>query len=396
MMSSKTQTLEITSRSSQGVIFYLLCAGFVVNGIVISLIGPILPMFMAKWGLNDSRAGLFSLVQFAASFVGVLASSSLISAKGFKPAITVGIALLAAGFALLNAPTFTLALAASGIYGLGYGFATPGTNLWVGESYGERRASALSIVNLAWGAGAIASSPLAMLAMRTSHVTLLLYLVGGFGAVLVIVLLGMSFGKPPREEEPASGSFREKVAGMGVAALLGILFFVYVGTEVGTSYWAPAHAQRAAAWNSNTWALAPMFFFAGLLGGRGAAAAILLHLKEVTVAVAGLLLAATGESIFLAGHSIVTLFGGAFLAGLGLASIFPILIAWLSKWYGTRARKVGGVMFALAALGSAFVPPLVGVVSRYAGSLRIGLLVPLAGCAMMLAVIGILRPGARG
>jgi len=396
MMSSKTQTVAIAPPSSQSAIFYLLCTGFVVNGIVISLIGPILPMFMAKWGLNDSRAGLFSLIQFSCSFVGVLVSSPLISAKGFKPAITLGLAFLGIGFALLNAPTLVLALAASGIYGLGYGFATPGTNLWVGESYGDRRASALSIVNLAWGAGAIASSPLAMLAMRTSHVTLLLYLVGAFGVVLAIVLLGMPFGKPPHEEKSASGSSNEKVAGTGVAALLGILFFVYVGTEVGTSYWAPAHAQRAVAWSSNTWALAPMFFFAGLLGGRGAAAAILLHLKEATVAVAGLLLAATGESIFLAGHAPVTLFGGAFLAGLGLASIFPILIAWLSKWYGTRARKVGGVMFALAALGSAFVPPLVGVVSRYSGSLRIGLLVPLAGCAVMLTVIGILRPGTRG
>ena len=396
MMSSKTQTLAISSPSSQSVIFYLLCAGFVVNGVVISLIGPILPMFMAKWGLNDSRAGLFSLIQFSCSFVGVLVSSPLISAKGFKPAITMGLAFLGIGFALLNAPTFVLALAASSIYGLGYGFATPGTNLWVGESYGDRRASALSIVNLAWGAGAIASSPLAMLAMRASHVTLLLYLVGVFGAVLAIVLLGMPFGKPPHEEKAASEATNEKVAGTGVAVLLGLLFFVYVGTEVGTSYWAPAHAQRAVAWSSNTWALAPMFFFAGLLGGRGAAAAILLYLKEATVAFAGLLLAAAGESIFLAGHSPVTLFGGAFLAGLGLASIFPILIAWLSKWYGTRARRVGGVMFALAALGSAFVPPLVGVVSRYAGSLRVGLLVPLAGCAVMLTVIGILRPGTRG
>src|SRR5207253_9269485 len=141
-MSCKTQTRAAASPSSQSVIFYLLCAGFVINGIVISLIGPILPMFMAKWGLNDSRAGLFSLVQFSGSFIGVLASSALISAKGFKPAITLGITLLGLGFALLNAPTFVLALAASCLYGLGYGFATPGTNLWVGESYGTRRASA--------------------------------------------------------------------------------------------------------------------------------------------------------------------------------------------------------------------------------------------------------------
>lgn len=396
MMSSKTQTWALASPTSQTVIFYLLCAGFVINGIVISLIGPILPMFMARWGLNDSRAGLFSLVQFSASFIGVLVSSALISAKGFKPAITLGIALLGLGFALLNAPTFALALAASGLYGLGYGFATPGTNLWVGESYGARRASALSVMNLAWGVGAISSSPLAMWAMRTSHISLLLNVVGVLGVALALVLLRMPFGKPSPEENSSSAEAKGKTGGTGVAISLGILFFVYVGTEIGTSYWAPAHAERATTWVSNTWALAPMFFFAGLLGGRGAAAAILLHLREVTVAVGGLLLAATGESVFLAGHSPLPLFGGAFLAGLGLASIFPILIAWLSKWYGTRARKVGGVMFALAALGSALVPPLVGVVSRHSGSLRIGLLVPLAGCATMLTVIGVLRPGTRG
>jgi fucose permease len=139
-----------------------------------------------------------------------------------------------------------------------------------------------------------------------------------------------------------------------------------------------------------------MFFFAGLLGGRGAVAAILLRWKEVTVALGGLLLAVTGELIFLVARSHVSLFGGAFLAGLGLSGLFPIFIAWLSKWFGARARKVGGVMFALAAGGSALMPPLVGVVSRYAGSLRFGLLVPVAGCVIMLAVIALLRPGTRG
>ena len=396
MMPSKTQILEKASPSSRSLIFCLLCAGFVVNGIVISFIGPILPVFMAKWGLDDSRAGLFSLVQFSGSFTGVLLSSALISAKGFKPAITLGLAMLGLGFALLNAPTFALALAASGIYGLGYGFATPGTNLWVGETYGERRASALSIMNLAWGAGAICSSPLAMLTVRTSHVTPLLYVVGAVCAALALLLSRMSFGKPLHEEDSVPAAAKTKIADGGVAVLLGVLFFVYVGTEVGTSYWAPAHAQRAAAWNSNTWTLAPMFFFAGLLGGRGAAAAILLRWKEVTVAVGGLLLAAMGELIFLAARSRVVLFGGAFLAGLGLAALFPIFISWLSKWFGARARKVGGVMFALAAGGSALMPPLVGIVSRYAGSLRIGLLVPFAGCVVMLAVIGLLRPSARG
>jgi len=391
MMPSETQTLPAKRNSAQNLIFLLLCGGFVVNGIVITFIGPMLPVLKAKWGLDDGRAGLFSLVQFSASLTGVLVSSALVSAKGFKPAITLGLAMLGIGFTLLNAPTFALALVASGIYGLGYGFATPGTNLWVGESYGERRSTALNIMNLAWGVGAISSSPLAMVTVRTAHVSLLLYIVGAICVLLAIALLRMPFGKPPHEEDSASEGMNVERAGIGIAIMLGILFFVYVGTENGLSFWAADHARRAATWSSNAFTLAPMFFFAGLLGGRGAAAAILLRLKEVIVAVGGILIAAAGIAVFLTAHSPVALFGGALFAGLGLASLYPIYIAWLSKWFGARARKVGGVMFALAAGGASTLPTLVGVVSRYAASLRVGLLVPLMGCAVMLAVIAVLR-----
>jgi FHS family glucose/mannose:H+ symporter-like MFS transporter len=396
MMSSKTQIQPNETGAPSAVIFYLLCAGFVVNGIVISFIGPLLPVFSAKWGLDDARAGYFLLVQFLASFIGVLISSRLIAAKGFKPAITIGLALLGIGFALLSAPTFPLALVASGIYGLGYGFNTPGTNLWVSESYGERRASALNIVNLAWGVGAIASSPLAKFTIRTATVNILLYVVGATCVAGAAILVRMKFGQPHQPVEASESLPASSKNGLGVAALLGVLFFVYVGTEVGTSSWSSMHAQRATEWATNNWALTPMFFFAGLLGGRGAAAAILLRLKEVTVAVSGLFVAGAGELIFITAHSPAALFGGAFCAGLGLSSLYPIWVAWLSKWFGARARKVGGVMFALAALGSASMPWLVGVVSKYyLGNLRVGLLVPLIGCAVMLATIALLRPSRR-
>ena len=42
------------------------------------------------------------------------------------------------------------------------------------------------------------------------------------------------------------------------------------------------------------------------------------------------------------------------------------------------------------------MPALVGFVSQFAGSLRIGLLVPVAGCAVMLTTVFLLRPNTRG
>jgi fucose permease len=395
MMSSKTQIQPVAENSSRALIFYLLCVGFVLNGIIITFIGAILPVFRAKWGLDDSHAGLFSTTQFAFSLAGVLVSSPLIARKGFKPAITLGLAMQGIGFALLNAPTFVLALAASAIYGLGYGFVTPGTNLWVGESYGDRRASALNISNLAWGIGALASAPLAKWAMQSATLTQLLYVTGAVSTLLAIVLLRMRFGEAPKQAAEQEAAEPSGAAGHGIVALLGVLFFVYVGTEVSTSYWSVTHTQRAATWAGNNFTFAQMFFFSGLLGGRGASAAILLRLKEGTVAVGGLLLAAAGEILFLSGHSPTSLFAGALLAGLGLSSLYPIYIAWLSKWFGTRARKVGGILFALAAAGASTMPALVGVVSSSAGSLRIGLFVPVAGCAVMLTVVALLRPNSR-
>jgi fucose permease len=80
--------------------------------------------------------------------------------------------------------------------------------------------------------------------------------------------------------------------------------------------------------------------------------------------------------------------GCAVLIGLGFANIYPLLVACLVRSFGDRAKTVGSAMFALAALGGASMPWLVGVASTKLGGLHAGLLVPLTGC---LAMIGLLR-----
>jgi MFS family permease len=76
---------------------------------------------------------------------------------------------------------------------------------------------------------------------------------------------------------------------------------------------------------------------------------------------------------------------------LGCASVYPIYIAWLARWYGAAAKKIGGTLFALASLGGSAGPGLVGAVSKYSGSLRIGLLVPFAGAVILVGLVLLLR-----
>jgi fucose permease len=69
--------------------------------------------------------------------------------------------------------------------------------------------------------------------------------------------------------------------------------------------------------------------------------------------------------------------------GFGLAVIFPITISLLSYFRGME-KRIAGPMFALAGLGGAVMPWLVGVISTRSGSLQRGLLAPLIATALLL------------
>ena len=75
---------------------------------------------------------------------------------------------------------------------------------------------------------------------------------------------------------------------------------------------------------------------------------------------------------------------GAVLAGLGLASIFPISVSLLPRWFGDSVTSISSPVFASGNTGGAVLPWLVGVVSTHTGSLRSGFIVPLVGVAAML------------
>src|SRR5437867_10630423 len=91
----------------------LLFAGFVLSGIATTIVGPMLPVFIRRWGLDDGQAGLFSSIQFLAALGGTLASSVIASWYGYRPASVLGYALMGGGIACLNADTHAFALAAT-------------------------------------------------------------------------------------------------------------------------------------------------------------------------------------------------------------------------------------------------------------------------------------------
>ncbi len=379
------QNPAVTEAQGHRNLLILLFAGFVLSGIATTIVGPMLPIFIRRWSLDDGQAGLFSTIQFLAALGGTLASSAIAAWWGYRPALVMGYALMGGGLASLNADTHGLALAATAAFGLGYGLITPGTNLFVAELGGAKSASLLNQLNFAWGAGAMICSPLIALALKRDGLGILLLGTAIFGGVLVLGLLFVSFGMQ-KHDVNTSGAASTAV-GLGVTIALGAMFFIYVAMENGVGIWSAEYAKRLANGITGMTTLAPMFFYAGLTSGRAAAPLFLRHLAERKIVLGALSLAAAATALLIASRSLPIATAAVFLAGLGCASVYPIFIAWLSRWYGAAAKKIGGILFALASLGGSAGPGLIGAVSKYSGSLHVGLLVPLAGAIVLIGLV---------
>jgi fucose permease len=369
----------------------VLFIGFILSGIATTIIGPILPVFIRKWGLDDGQAGLFSSVQFLASLVGTGISGAWMHWRGYRPSLVAGYAFIGYGLATLNAATHANALAATAAFGFGYGLITPGTNLYVAENGGARRASLLNLLNFTWGIGAMACSPMIAMALRSNRLSGFLIGYGIFGALLALATLFARFAPEIHEKHLESAGAAARPLGHGVTIAMAVLFLTYVCMETSIGVWSAEYSRRIANGISNLTTLAPMFFYSGLTAGRGLAPLVLLSVPEAPLVLAALTLTAVGTTVIILSTTLKVTIIGVFLAGLGCASIYPIYIAWLSKWYGPRAKRIGGFLFALASLGGSAGPWLVGTLSKYSGSLRVGFAVPLLSALLMICIVVSLR-----
>jgi MFS transporter, FHS family, glucose/mannose:H+ symporter len=369
----------------------LLFAGFVLTGIATVIVGPMLPVFIQKWSLDDRQAGFFFTVQFTSAMAGVGLSSTLSAWHGYRPPLILGYALMGAGLASLSASSHAITLAATASFGCGYGLVIPGTNLLVAAAGGKRSASLLNLLNFAWGTGAVVCSPLILLALKHRRLPVLLAGLAICGVLMVLGLILASFGGEKHGEVAKTSETGMSDTGLAVTLALAALFFIYVAMETSVGGWAAELAKRLAKGSSGMTTLAPMFFYAGLMSGRAIAPLVLLHLHERRLVLGALALSAAGTAIVMASSTLNVAVLGVFLAGLGCASIYPIYIAWLSRWYGARAKHLGGFLFALASLGGAAGPWMVGTVSKYSGNLRMGLLVPLVSAITMICLVLFLR-----
>jgi fucose permease len=217
----------------------------------------------------------------------------------------------------------------------------------------------------------------------------MLYTAAAFTLVLTFFFLFTEFPVPSHKAPSTSGP--APTVGAGITIALATLFFLYVSVEVSLGSWAAAHVKRIASSGEGWSTVAPMFFYGGLMVGRVSAPLILRRIREYPLVLSMLLVVLMANAAVILAKNRPTAFVALTFAGLGCATVFPIYVSWLARWFGRNANRVSGLMFSMSSVGSAVGPWLVGEVSARAGGLRVGLGVPLAAVAGMLVLLLLVR-----
>ena len=350
-----------------------------------TMLGPLLPLLAARWALSDASAGALFTAQFVGQLTTTTLSTLITGRLGERRTLAIGFVLVSVGVCAVGVVPAWLRWPAVLTYGLGLGCVLPVTNILVAALAPTRAASALSLVNVSWGAGAI-TWPLVVTAVTGVHpagATSLL-------AVLSVAIGAMWAAMPTDREFAPSATPRAgpegAVAPVSVVASYAGLILLYVGSETAISGWVAAFARRMAA-GEGAWAYAPTAFWSAQTAGRLLVPVFLHRVSESRLLVSSLIASVTAV---LALSTTTTSVGGVIaasaLAGLGVAAIFPLLWAGVTRQIAPSRPAAVGPLFAAGGVGGAVLPWLVGVVSTAHG-LGPGLLVPLAALLLMLVVV---------
>jgi fucose permease len=357
----------------------LLAYGFLLTGLGTALLGPILPLLAARHHLSDASVGLLPLAQFLGATVGGMTVFR-------QPQYSFGVGAFAAAaglslFAISPALPMLMAVLFAGAWGIGQMIAS--SNVIAGSRYTQNRASALTLLNALFSAGALLSPLLA--SWFTPYMPLRSVLLG-FAGLFAIATLLFAFERSRSSiavpESTSAGASDSPSIGLSLFLFFALLLALYGAYESSFNVWLTTYMLRYGGRSLYASQAATSAFWVALACSRPLSSAVLLRLKDTFLQRLALVALVLSTLALLFAHTAVEITAVAVMLGFSLGPVFPVTFA-LILGHKPSPRQAG-IILAASGLGAALLPWLMGVVSRQGNSLRTAFLLPLAVAVSLL------------
>jgi len=365
---------------------------FLINGVMVIMLGVLLPYIRAEHALSYTQTGLMFSAHQLGTFCAVLIAGVLPYAIGRKPATL----LLSAGAVLgLTLMVFVqplvLLIAAFALTGICRGALNNACNVITADISGNRTA-AMNVLHSGFALGALISPVIVLLWGLAAGDTGWKFSALTAALLMAIVWALISRTKlpdlPPKQEKGASLSFLRETSFW----IPTILLFLYVAVETSIIGWFVLYFVDVGTLPRGLAGLVPTIHWLVMAIGRISIAVLANRIKNKNRA---LLLMALASTLCFAGMllSASALVSVLFLLGIGLgmAGIYPTTVATMQ---GATSSVSLGFAVAISGLGGILMPSIIGAVADAQGiTAGISLLVGASLLMVLFAVFKMINEG---
>lgn len=347
-------------------LYVLFLAGFVIFGILFTIIGAALPQIIRAFHWSYTLTG----VVLAASAIGYFLSTFLCGflVQRFSPrsVLVTGLLIIAICMVFfMRWPSPWLNLALNLLIGLGQGAIEVVTNLEVIHMERKGQSRLMNLMHAAFSVGAIlgpaAVGILVGMGLRGTVVFL-----AAAGPIVVMALL-FSTAKFPRLAQEDEHGQRQglRLLRSPILLLLTLFLLLYVGAELGVSTWVSEYFVKVLSTTASTGAYSVSLFWMGLFTGRLGVSLLYRGTRQELILLALSLLSAIALGFVLLASSTAAVAVGVFLTGLGLSALYPLAMAMVGRYF--KSGFAVGTAAAGGGLGSFTFPFLMAVLSESVG-----------------------------
>ncbi len=332
-----------------------------IYGMIAAMLGTILPDLSDRFHLSPSQNGTIAFAQALGLIIASLGVGPLLDNEGKKMGMVLGLAFIAiALFALPRSRGFRSIVFLLFLLGVGGGIVVTAANSLVSDVSQAHRGTALNLVNLFFGLGALAT-PFISANLFGRNWVRLCYTIAALTVVTVVI---QALTKMPG---PTGAGFvltdAAPVLARPLLFMIGLFLFLYITCEVGIWNWLPRHLIAQGIPESQALNILSLGFALGLLIGRAAILPILIRVPAITVTLVGSVAMAITTFLMLRTSRPAIAFLLVFLAGLSMAPVFPTTIAIVGDAFPRMTGTAIGLVITCGWIGLAVSSRIIGVIA---------------------------------
>ena len=331
-------------------------------GIVMALLGALLPVLAHRLQFDLSHAGDLFLVMNAAMLVTTLALGPFVDRFGHKTPLVIAPLFVAGALGLISRViTFQGLLTALIFLGIGGGALNQVTNTLVADLYQDvrKKRAELNVLGIFFGFGAL-FVPFTIGSLLT-HLGLpkILYLVLALSLVPAVLSISLVFPAPhQRQGVPLAEVGR--LARQPLVLTFAFLLFFESGNEFILGGYITTYLTRDLQASLSVASYLLAGYWGALMLGRIVVSRVTLHKSAGSVILASALAVAGSMTLLLTMRSILAASIAVLLLGVSIATIFPTVLGLAGSSFASHSGTVFGILIGIALAGGMTLPWIVG------------------------------------